>query len=280
MVAALVGTRAAPRTVGHGIELSAGGVATAILIRDGATIRQIPLEPTPFGFPVVQPLRSGGVLIVESRVRVDEPPNASVFDAAGRLVRRAMFGDGIEHVHVDAEDRAWVGYFDEGVFGNFGWGRGAGPEPIGSSGLNRFDLDTGELVWSFEPPPGSDFIADCYALNVATDAVWIYYYTDFDLMRIAADGSVRRWRTQTSGAHALAVDGARALLVGSYGKPLSATLCRLSNASVTAISKVDIRHADGRVPSGKVVGRGDALYAVEGPRCFGASLRNFSVGSA
>jgi hypothetical protein len=73
-------------------------------------------------------------------------------------------GDGIEHVAIDAEDRVWVGWFDEGMFGNDGW-RVPGQEwPPSSNGVACFATDGALLplpVW----PAEAGTIADCYALN-------------------------------------------------------------------------------------------------------------------
>jgi hypothetical protein len=59
-------------------------------------IREFSLEPTVVRYPIVQPLRGGRLLVVNSRVNVREGPNAFVFDDLGRLTRRALFGDGID----------------------------------------------------------------------------------------------------------------------------------------------------------------------------------------
>ncbi|MGZ8514323.1 MAG: hypothetical protein ACXWXA_04690 [Candidatus Limnocylindrales bacterium] len=77
----------------------------------------------------------------------------------GKILRSIMFGDGIEHTLVDRLGRAWLGYFDAGVFGNLGWGHPGYPSPIGGPGLLRFDIATGSVDWAFEPPEGSDAIA-------------------------------------------------------------------------------------------------------------------------
>ncbi|MFI7578403.1 hypothetical protein [Micromonospora sp. NPDC049497] len=59
--------------------------------------------------------------------------------------------------------KLWVGYFDEGVYGNFGWG-GPGPAPIGATGIARF-TETLHPEWHF-PTDDLSPIDDCYALNV------------------------------------------------------------------------------------------------------------------
>ena len=251
---------------------------TGAIIWEGeaAAFRELPLDRVRVQYPIVQPLPDGGVLVAGSRIAAGEEPNALVFDSIGRLRRRIMFGDGIEHVQVDRDGKAWVGYFDEGIFGNFGWGEPGGPASVGSSGLNRFDLSSGEVDWSFEPPPGADTIADCYALNVANDATWVYYYTDFDLIRIDHDGSMRRWKTGWSGARAIAVDGTSALLIGAYGEPISASVRRLSEDELTHPRQVVLDRSDGRLPAGQLVARGDKVYEADGSRWFAASIGDLS----
>lgn len=247
---------------------------TAAIIWEGeaSAFRELPFERVRVQYPIVQPLPDGGVLVAGSRVAVGEEPNGLVFDSAGRLLRRIMFGDGIEHLQVDRSGKAWVGYFDEGVYGNLGWGNPGGPAPIGWTGLNRFDLSTGVLDWSFEPPRDGDVIDDCYGLNVAAEAVWVYYYGAFDLARINPDGSIRRWTTGWPGARALAVDGSAVLLIGAYGEPLSASLRRFGEDELTDPRPVVLDRSDGRLPAGQLLARDDRVYLADGPRWFAASL--------
>ena len=68
-----------------------------------------------------------------------------------------------------------------------------------------------------EAPAGFDRIDDCYALNVARDGVWCYYYTDFPIARIDSDLRVRCWNTKVSGARTLAAADQKVLLYGGYG---------------------------------------------------------------
>jgi hypothetical protein len=176
------------------------------LFADGQSksVVELQVEPFTLAFPVVQPLSDGGLLVADSRVAVGKPPNGYVIGPDGKVRHSITFGDGIEHLLVDRVGRVWVGYFDEGVFGNLGWGNPGSPEPIGSPGLLRFDLATGEIEWAFKPPEGSDSIADCYALNVDGDHAWMSYYTDFDLFRVDSDGGTRRWRVGARGPGAVA----------------------------------------------------------------------------
>lgn len=141
--------------------------------------------------------------------------NALRFDAHGRLETSACFGDGIEHAQTTAEGRVWVGYFDEGVFGNLRWG-GPGPRPIGAPGLNRFDADLA-LDWSF--PGESGEICDCYALTTEGEDCLVCPYTDFPILRVSAEGRLARWaNAAVGGAGALVTEGPQVALIGGYAR--------------------------------------------------------------
>ncbi|MFF2653480.1 hypothetical protein [Streptomyces sp. NPDC058045] len=43
----------------------------------------------------------------------------------------------------------WAGYFDEGVYGNLGWGGREGPEPSECGPLTL----TGDTLWTTHPAP-------------------------------------------------------------------------------------------------------------------------------
>src|SRR2546430_7210992 len=162
----------------------------------------------------VQPLPGGRVLLVAARCRwrrdgVDR--NALVVAPDGTIARHGTLGDGVAHVLTTAAGKIWVGYFDEGIFGNYGWGNPA-PAPIGACGIVRYAADL-QAEWSY--PTSGDLapIDDCYALNVADETAWATYSSDFPIVRIAAD-TVRSWPGSRTAAHALITDGTRRALVG------------------------------------------------------------------
>jgi len=98
-------------------------------------------------------------------------PNGRVLTADGALLHRLNLGDGIEHVAIDALDRIWFGWFDEGMFGNQNW-RVSGHEwPPSSNGVACFDPD-GAVMQLPEWPADAGIIADCYALNVSGSEAW------------------------------------------------------------------------------------------------------------
>ena len=74
----------------------------------------------------VQPMPGGRFLVAGARCRWrPEGPdrNAVLYDADGQVVSEHVLGDGIAHVLATSTGQVWVGYFDEGIYGNYGWGR-------------------------------------------------------------------------------------------------------------------------------------------------------------
>ncbi len=50
--------------------------------------------------------------------------NAFLYAGDGVLERSACVGDGVEWAQTTRLGNVWVSYFDEGIFGNLGWGNG------------------------------------------------------------------------------------------------------------------------------------------------------------
>ena len=128
----------------------------------------------------VQPFGEN-ILLVDCRCSYnggDPDKNAYVVSLNGELIRNFCLGDGIQSVLVRPDMSIVTGYFDEGVFGNMGWGDSNSELPLGAAGIVVWDENGHKL---FEAD--SD-IADCYAMNIGSDGdIWYYYYTDFLLTR-------------------------------------------------------------------------------------------------
>jgi hypothetical protein len=245
-----------------------------IAIHDDEGVRTIEISGETGAFPQVALLNDDEILLVGTRCRRladgSHELNAHVYGLDGRVRREFLLGDGIEHVATDARGEIWVGYFDEGVFGNYGWGQttttGEQVAPVGSPGLVRFDAE-GNVTWGYEPPDGIGPIDDCYALNVGPEATWTSYYSDFPLVRINPDGSVRAWTTHASGVRAIACDNQRVALFGGYKEQRNqCTLARLGETGLTQAESIELVLPSGEPLSegatGSVVGRGDVLHFV------------------
>ena len=110
----------------------------------------------------VQPMPGGRFLIVGARCRWRRngpDRNAVLYDAAGHVVGEQVLGDGIAHVLATAAGEVWVGYFDEGIYGNYGWGRPTATIPLartGSSGSHPDWNPSGTLPTQRDRPMGGD----------------------------------------------------------------------------------------------------------------------------
>ena len=228
-------------------------------------------------YPTLQPLPDQRLLWVGARAEwraKDVERNALVFGDSGSLELAECVGDGINHVRTSASGQVWMGFSDEGVYGNMGWGD-PGPAPLGQTGLVRYAADL-QLAWDF-PEEGPAVIDDCYALNVADEEVWAYYYSDFPIVRITADGVVTSWHTYVEGADALIATGDRAALVGGYEKEHDRVVLGRLDGEFSQFAKTKIVMPDGRpLPRGAVVqGRGEHLHVFVGDTWLRADLSDF-----
>ncbi|MCH5194871.1 MAG: hypothetical protein J1F11_12990 [Oscillospiraceae bacterium] len=101
--------------------------------------------------------------------------NAVIIDKHGEVSDRFCFGDGIEDCIVLSDGRIVTSYFDEGVYGNYGW-----RDPIGKRGLIVWN-DKGEIIWQAGQEHG---ISDCDAINIDDrENLWFYYFEAYNLVR-------------------------------------------------------------------------------------------------
>lgn len=243
-------------------------------IHDEGGVRTIEINDETRAFPQVALLKDDEILLAGTRCRRfadgTHELNGHVYGPDGQLRREFLLGDGIEHVASDVRGEIWVGYFDEGVFGNYGWGAMTTSEeqesPVGWPGLVRFDGE-GNMTWRYEPPEGIGTIDDCYALNVGPDATWTCYYSYFPLVRINPDGSVRGWTTEASGVRAVAGTDERALLFGGYkGQRTQCTVARLGDGELIDAEAIQLLRPSGEPltedDTGFVYGHGDTLHMI------------------
>jgi hypothetical protein len=191
-----------------------------------------------------------------------------LYDADGQVVSEHVLGDGIAHVLATSTGQVWVGYFDEGIYGNYGWGLGDGPEPVGAYGIVRFSSHL-QPAWHYpkytEVGPW-DAINDCYALNVDDTSTWACYDSDFPVVRIR-DGTVTGWHNDIRGVSALAVAGSRVALFGGYGPDRDRlALAELSAGRAGPTGEYRVVLPDGEpFPQGtRVIGRGSCLHFLTG----------------
>jgi hypothetical protein len=102
-------------------------------------------------------------------------------------------------------------------------------------------------------------MADCYALNVCSDReIWLYYYTDFPLVKLEGKRFAHHWMMPVKGSHAFAVNDKRILLGGSYVKRESLFLGTLDELVFEELLPVD--ESGNRLKQFRAFGRRNNLY--------------------
>jgi hypothetical protein len=215
----------------------------------------------------VQPMPGDRFLVAGARCRWrPEGPdrNAVLYGADGQVVSEHVLGDGIAHVLATSTGQVWAGYFDEGIYGNYGWGRADSEEPVGAYGIVRFSPGL-EAAWHYPKYTEVglwDAVSDCYALNVDDTCTWACYYSDFAVVRIH-DGIVTGWHNDIKGASALAVAGSRVALFGGYGPDrdrLALTELTADRAEPACEYRIVLPDGQSLRSGTQVIGRGSCLH--------------------
>ena len=204
----------------------------------------------------VQPV-SDGLLLVASRCRCKDDVgelNATVFDGQGGIIREYCLGDGITDAVALADDRIITGYFDEGVFGNYGW-----IEPLGASGLVVWDK-AGNITW--ESDKG---ICECYAMNVDDGGrLWYYYYTEFDLVCTDLKNE-KVYQPGISGSNMLILpaDGQSVIFDAGYQKHGTFVSERLAWDSISAPEALPLDYEDKELSLWRYTSRGSLAAFID-----------------
>lgn len=210
----------------------------------------VDLPETRDNYHQIQPLGRNQWLLVRGRSDGGSDMNAHIYSDDGLLLRTFHAGDGIEDVQTTSDGDIWVSYFDQGVYGS---------DELGHHGLVCFD-ENGRLNFAFSSLPDVPDISDCYALNVACkDDVWLYYYTEFPLIRLRKKQLSHVWPDMpVRGAPAFAVTKDRVLFAGGYEQRDSLLLVSFFPIAVQELQPVD---SEGEpVTSFLAFGRGSKLY--------------------
>lgn len=181
----------------------------------------------------------------------NDEKTAVILSPEGAELVRLHTGYGVEDIQVGPDGRIWVSYFDEGVY--------SGGE-LPSHGLVALD-QTGEVVWKNRYRVE---ISDCYALNVSSAGVWFCPYTDIDLCRVMADGSIRQ--RSVHGAHAFAIHADHVLFAHQYREaPGTVHLADIGETAVGAPKVMQIVTEDGLdIPQHGIFMRGGFVHVFAG----------------
>ncbi|MFI6494500.1 hypothetical protein [Streptomyces sp. NPDC050564] len=229
--------------------------AVVVTVEDGRPYETY-LSSVAASFPSFDALPDGGFVVAEPRSRAHEE-HVQVFDALGRLSWTFRVGDGIEYLLTDEAGDLWVGYFDEGVYGD---------DELSWPGLRRWS-HTGEPLWTYRPVDGASEISDCYALNVSGRSAWACAYTHFPVLEIRPDQGVKSHANKVRGVKGLAVHDRRVALFGGYGNDHDRLVIgELTDTGVTAVTEGRLVRPDGtRLGRRRLVCRGPRIYVQEEP---------------
>jgi hypothetical protein len=247
-----------------------------LVYRKGELELDVAIRGERFNIHEIQPLGNDLLLVCsrsEYRGRQDFDLNARVYSRDGVFIRAFLIGDGIQTIQATHQGEIWTSYFDEGVFGNFGWS-----DPVGAAGLVAWDA-LGAKTYEYDAIGAPDSIVDCYALNVAgAEDVWCYYYTDFPLVRIHQKRVASIWTVPVSGSGAFAVHRDHVLFAGGYGKRDELLLVRLAaNGTSTLVDEFGLIGDDEMpVKLANTVGRGTTLYVFSEAVLYEIDLAQFS----
>ena len=222
-----------PRIDGMFVNTTANAVYTALVItpswESGAMekVERLDLGKHTMNFRFIRPVPDGSFLLLGSRCMYSKkkgPEKNAVFtDRNGNVLRAFTFGDGIQDCIVRNDGIIVTSYFDEGIFGNYGW-----EEPIGSCGVCAWTMD-GRIIWRSERE-----IDDCYAINIDENSnLWYYYYSDFRLIRTDFKTETE-YDPSVEGAESLAVaeNGRFLIMDGGYDNSDTFYVCRISGNQI------------------------------------------------
>ena len=267
-----------------------------IAIQNGEVVAVTDIRDERFNVHDVQPLSESELLLVccrsEYRGPDDFDKNARVYTFDGNFVRNFLLGDGIRCVQTTADGVIWTSYFDEGIFGNHGWSlpadettglvswNGGGNQrdlpfgsPVGVSGLVAWNAG-GTKTFEYQPTAGLDIICDCYAMNVESNRdTWVYYYTEFPLVRIHNCRVEGHWKIPVKGCDAFAVSGQHALFAGGYRtKDIFHLLSLESGGEAKIVERLRFQDQGKTLVGDRIAARAESIYVLDRCRLYRLKL--------
>ncbi|MFI7007843.1 hypothetical protein [Streptomyces sp. NPDC050145] len=232
--------------------------ALVVSVAPDGTSRETTLRGVGARHPRFDALPDGGFVVASARALRSDADQVRIFGALGDVTHTFHVGDAVEHLLADEAGDLWVGYFDEGVYGD---------DELSRAGLRRWSA-AGAASWAYEPPDGTRHISDLYALNVAGTQAWSCAYTDFELVlnRPGRPSVVRK--NPVRAARALAVHGDRVAFLGGYGDDHDRLVdCDLVGLEVRPVTTGRLTGPGGAPLKGRrrVVARGPRIYVQEAP---------------
>ncbi len=216
-----------------------------VYIADSKQVEEYIIPKQKWNYHNIQPLPNDELLLLCGRTNKRSKENANIFSLDGVIKRSFTLGDAIEAVQTTSTGEIWTSYFDEGFDQSFG--------DIDITGLHRWDKD-GKELYRYYPFGGLNILMDCYAMNLESNTtVWIYYYTDFPLVKIVDDQISDYWHPPTKGSHNFAIYGNHIVFIGSYDDKLFHHYELLPNHKIKHIQTFDFNQAGWYTTRGKTI---------------------------
>lgn len=188
-------------------------------------------------FHFIQPVGENILLLGSRCLNKNDGPenNAVIVGLDGCEKEKFCLGDGIADCIVTENEEIITSYFDEGVFGNFGWN-----EPVGSCGLIVWSADK-KIKWEAERE-----IYDCYAINLdAQGNLWYYYYDDFLLVKTdLKTETVYEPRIKGASGFLVTYDMGHLIIEAGYNKYSEFKVARFNGDTVGAYEDVNFLYND------------------------------------
>lgn len=210
----------------------------------------------------IQPLPSGEILLVARNAAEnwseEFQKNGRVYGKDGILSREIRLGHSVVETQVTNNGTIWAGYGDEGWLGLVAW-----------------DI-SGKQVYKFSPSDGLDHIIHCYALNaVSNNDIWVYYYTDFPLVRLKSYQIEGVWNIPISGSHAFAVSGSKVIFQGGYDEGHLYSVYKLSPKNFFLIKTFEILYeGSGKKGISRVKARGDRFWILRNNKIYSFTVED------
>ncbi len=250
----------------------AEGVGSTVLGVNGDPINLKLPNSTTFVAGHLQRFVDGRWLVVDSRTE-DFEPNAHIFTPDGTFSHAFYAGDGIETVLIDAADRIWIGYYDEGVFGAGDYPPGHAAREFGPNVLVRLD-DHGQMEFAFNYAARGRKIWAIYALTSDDDnRIWLSALSErvFAPALASVDGQAIEFTLDRApdGGAAISVASDHFVFFGGSDHPCMVTIVERASRRLRLIQ---LRDSDDRPLSPALVAtRGgmavalhdDALYRLD-----------------
>lgn len=190
-------------------------------------------------------------------------PNGYIMRPSGEIERRILLGDGISSLQVAPSGAIWVGYFDEGLFGNRGWFH-----ENGGVGIVALD-DQGTVVYEctdLRPHNIPSMIDSCRVNVLGDDAVWYLYEHEhrqcYPVIAVQPAGIRHVGDLKQAGYWHFAVGDAFMLAVNMVAKPHGFDLFPLpAPDSWLPLHECALQTPDGqRIEQGLYAARGSMLW--------------------